>query len=109
MAHRSGEEEDLQAVALFGQDVQGVYDRFSNALDEQNVPHRYYGFNSGGSATEKQKNFLRSLLRKHAGTETAEAIRNYLNCRRMTGDPISFGNVSDAIQALRSLTEDRAT
>ena len=106
MAHRSAEEEDRQATELFGQDVQGVYDRFSDVLDEQGVPHRYYGFNNGGSATEKQKNFLRSLLRKHAGTETAEAIRNYFNCRRMTGDPISFGNVSDAIKGLKKLGEN---
>lgn len=105
MPRMSAEEEDRQAVELFGATVQGVYDRFSDALDEQGVPHRYYGFNNGGPATEKQKNFLRSLLSKHAGTETAEAIRDYFNCRRMTHDPISFGNVSDAIQALKNLKE----
>jgi hypothetical protein len=99
----SAEEEDRRSVDLFGSTVQGVYDRFDAALEAQNVPHRYYGFNNGGPATERQKNFLRSLLRKHAGTETAEAVRNYFNCRRMTEDPISFGNVSDAIQALKSL------
>lgn len=105
MTRRSAEEEDREAQRLFGATVQGVYDRFSDALDEQGVPHRYYGFNNGGAATDKQKNFLRSLLRKHAGTETAEAIRNYFNCRRMTHDPISFGNVSDSIQALKNIKE----
>jgi hypothetical protein len=106
MPRMSKEEEDLLSIEQFGSDVQGVYDRFSTALDAQGVPHRYYGFNNGGSATDKQKNFLRSLLRKHAGTETAEAIRNYFNCRRVTHEPISFGEVSDSIQALKNLKED---
>lgn len=105
MSRMSAEEEDQRSTELFGSGVQGVYDRFDAALEAQKVPHRYYGFNNGGPATDKQKNFLRSLLRKHAGTETAEAIRNYFNCRRMTHDPISFGNVSDAIQALKNIKE----
>lgn len=99
----NADEEDRLAIEHFGSDVQGVYDRFDKALNDRQVPHRYYGFNNGGWATEKQKNYLRALLVKHAGTETAEAIRDYFNCRRLTHEPISFGNVSDAIQALKSL------
>ncbi|MFI5687878.1 hypothetical protein [Streptomyces sp. NPDC051636] len=101
----SEDEENRLATELFGSDVQGVYDRFADALDKQGIPHRYYGFNNGGPATEKQKNYLRSLLRKHAGTETAEAIRNYLNCRRLIHEPIGFGTVSDSIQALKNIEE----
>ncbi len=103
MSRMSAEEEDRQAVKLFGSTVQGVYDRFGKALDDAGIPHRWYGFNCGGPATDKQKNYLRALLRQHADTELAEAIRNYFNCRRMTHDPISFGEVTESIQALKKL------
>lgn len=106
MPRMSKEEEDRLSIERFGSDVQGVYDRFGAALEAQGVPQRYYGFNNGGWATDKQKNFLRSLLRKHAETETAEAIRNYFNCRRLISEPISFGNVSDAIQALKNIQDE---
>lgn len=105
MERMSAEEEDRKAVELFGDTVQGVYDRFGKALDDQAIPHRWYGFNCGGPATDKQKHYLRALLKQHAGTETAEAIRNYFNCRRMTHDPISFGEVSESIAALKKLGE----
>lgn len=99
----SAEDQDREAAKLFGSTVQGVYDRFSKALDDAGVPSRYYGFNGGGAATTKQKNYLRALLRQNAGTKTAEAIRDYFNCRRMIDEPISFGDVTESIQALKKL------
>lgn len=103
MQRMSAEEEDRQSVAQFGLTVQGVYDRFSDVLDERGVRVKRYGPNRGGPATDRQKSHLRSLLAQHAGSETAEAIRNYFNCCRLVRRPISFGDASEAIEALRSL------
>lgn len=63
-----------------------------------------YGFFGGGPASEKQKNYLRSLLRKHAGDPTAEAIRKEMNKLRL--DPeygsITRSDVCPAIEWLKS-------
>ncbi|MGP3940471.1 hypothetical protein [Streptomyces sp. 6N106] len=62
-----------------------------------------YGFFGGGPASERQKNYLRALLRKHAGDPTAEAIRAFLNALRT--DPefeyITVADVAPAIEWLR--------
>lgn len=61
-----------------------------------------YGFNGGGPASDRQKNYLRSLLRKHAGDPTAEAIRDYLNERRQDSEqPITVSDVRPAIEWLK--------
>jgi hypothetical protein len=101
----SADQEDRQSVAQFGCTVQDVYDRFSDVLDECGVRAKRYGPNRGGSATDRQKACLRSLLTQHAGSETAEAIRNYFNCCRLVRRPISFGDVAEAIEALRGLSD----
>ncbi|WP_030248279.1 hypothetical protein [Streptomyces sp. NRRL S-455] len=105
MQRTSADEEDRQSVAQFGCTVQGAYDRFSDVLDERGVRAKRYGPNRGGPATDRQKAYLRSLLAQHAGSETAEAIRNYFNCCRLVRRPISFGDVAEAIEALRSLSD----
>lgn len=64
----------------------------------------YFGFNGGGPASSSQKNYLRSLLQRHAGDPTAEAIRDYLNERREDPETvISVSDVSPAISYLKSL------
>jgi hypothetical protein len=66
----------------------------------------YFGFNGGGPASDRQKNYLRTLLRKHAGDPTTEAIRDLMNALRE--DPefvISVSDVSPAISYLRSLSD----
>jgi hypothetical protein len=64
----------------------------------------YFGFFGGGPASDKQKNYLRSLLRKHAGDPTAEAIRAYMNELRENPEAvISVSDVSPAISYLKSL------
>ncbi|MDX5569799.1 hypothetical protein PYK79_49925 [Streptomyces sp. ID05-04B] len=40
---------------------------------------QHFGFFGGGPASDKQKNYLRALLRQHAGDPTTEAIRTYMN------------------------------
>lgn len=76
-------------------------------LDKVYMPHGSlldFGFNGGGPASEKQKNYLRSLLRKHTGDPTAEAIRDFLNALREDPEAfISFSDVSPAISYLKSL------
>lgn len=64
----------------------------------------HFGFNGGGPASDRQKNYLRALLRQHAGDPTAEAIRAYVN--ELREDPeatISVSDVSPAIRYLKSL------
>lgn len=61
----------------------------------------YYGFNGGGPASVRQKNYLRALLRQHAGNPTAEAIRVYLNTLRE--DPEERINVCDVVPAIEWL------
>lgn len=64
----------------------------------------YYGFNGGGPASEKQKNYLRSLLRKHAGDPTAEAIRETMNEIRADDEAIiTVSDVAPAIEYLKRL------
>ncbi|MFD8226902.1 hypothetical protein ACFV16_22325 [Streptomyces massasporeus] len=78
-------------------------------LDKVYMPHGSlldFGFNGGGPASDRQKNYLRSLLRKHAGDPTAEAIRDLMNALRE--DPefrIEVKDVSPAISYLRSLSD----
>ena len=62
----------------------------------------HYGFNGGGPASQRQKEYVRALLRRHAGDPTAEAIRAYLNARRM--DPEATITVSDVAPAIEWLT-----
>lgn len=64
----------------------------------------YFGFFGGGPATDKQKNYLRVLLRQHAGDPTAEAIRDYMNeIREEPGAYITVSDVSPAIKYLKTL------
>jgi len=64
----------------------------------------YFGFNGGGPASERQKNCVRALLRKHAGDPTVEAIRAYLNERREDPEAtISVSDIAPAIQYLKTL------
>ena len=66
----------------------------------------YFGFNGGGPASARQKNYLRTLLRQHAGDPTAEAIRAYMNALRGDHEAvISVSDVSPAISYLKSLGE----
>jgi hypothetical protein len=66
----------------------------------------YFGFNGGGPASDKQKNYLRSLLRKHAGDPTVEAIRAYMNELRDNQEAvISVSDVSPAIRYLKNLDD----
>ncbi|ARX81491.1 hypothetical protein SMD44_00889 [Streptomyces alboflavus] len=76
-------------------------------LDKVYMPHGsllHFGFFGGGPASDRQKNYLRALLLKHAGDPTAEAIRAYLNERREDSEAtISVSDVSPAISYLKSL------
>lgn len=76
-------------------------------LDKVYMPHGsllHFGFWGGGPASDRQKSYLRSLLRKHAGDPTAEAIRGYLNALREDSEAvISVSDVSPAISYLKSL------
>lgn len=62
-----------------------------------------YGFNGGGPASDKQKHFVRVLLSKHAGNETVEAVRRYLNRRAKSGETITVSDISPAISWMRTL------
>jgi hypothetical protein len=64
----------------------------------------YFGFNGGGPASAKQKSYLRSLIQKHAGDPTVEAIRDYMNELR-EDDParLTRSEVVPAIGYLKSL------
>jgi hypothetical protein len=77
-------------------------------LDKVYMPHGsllHFGFFGGGPASDKQKNYLRSLLRKHAGDPTAEAIRDFMNALREDPEAtISVSDVSPAISYLRTLS-----
>lgn len=74
-------------------------------LDKVYMPHGSlleFGFNGGGPASDRQKNYLRDLLAKHAGDPTAEAIRDYLNALR--NDPEMTIKVCDVSPAISYLT-----
>lgn len=71
--------------------------RYSNGLV------RYYGFNGGGAASTKQKNYVRFLLNKHAGKREAEILRTELNRVRLSGDPIDRQTISGCIEVLQGL------
>lgn len=60
-----------------------------------------FGFFGGGPASTKQKNYLRALLRQHAGDPTAEAIRAYVN--ELREDPEAVISVSDVAPAIKYL------
>lgn len=75
----------------------------TSAYVRPNGRPRYWGFNGGGAAQDSAKNFLRSLLRQHAGHPDAEAIRTFFNELRESGDLIDRQNVSAAIEALRAI------
>jgi hypothetical protein len=76
---------------------------FTKAYTHQNGQARYWGFNGGGAASNSQKNYVRSLLRKHAGKKEAEILRNELNRLRMSGDRIDRQLISDCIEVLKGL------
>ncbi|MFJ9318794.1 hypothetical protein [Streptomyces globisporus] len=61
----------------------------------------YYGFNGGGPASASQKNYLRALLRRHAGDPTAEAIRDYMN--QLRDDPEEVIDVASVVPAIEWL------
>lgn len=64
----------------------------------------YFGFFGGGPASDKQKNYLRALLRQHAGDPTVEAIRAYMNELRDDQEAvISVSDVAPAIRYLKNL------
>ena len=64
----------------------------------------HFGFFGGGPASDKQKNYLRALLRQHAGDPTAEAIRAYMNELRDDQEAvISVSDVAPAIRYLKNL------
>ena len=67
-----------------------------------------FGFFGGGPASDKQKNYLRALLRQHAGDPTAEAIRAYMNELRDDQEAvISVSDVAPAIRYLKNLGDPR--
>lgn len=63
-----------------------------------------YGFNGGGPATDRQKFYVRSLLNKHQGDATVEAIRRHLNKVARSGETIKVSDVSPAISWMRLLS-----
>lgn len=63
----------------------------------------YFGFFGGGPASVKSKNYLRVLLRRHAGRREAELIRWSLNDQREHGDTITRSDVIPAIKILKAL------
>ncbi|WP_406004587.1 hypothetical protein [Streptomyces sp. NBC_00987] len=63
-----------------------------------------FGFNGGGPASNRQKNYPRTLLRQHAGEPTVEAIRTYMNALREDDEAVvSVSDISPAISYLKSL------
>jgi hypothetical protein len=64
---------------------------------------RWSGFNGGGAASVKRKNYLRALLAQHAGTEAAEAVRDFFNLCREDGELICNTDVAAAIETLKTL------
>lgn len=76
---------------------------FTKAYTCQNGQARYWGFNGGGSASKAQKDYVRSLLQKHAGRREAEILRNELNSLRLSGDRIDRQMISACIEVLKSL------
>lgn len=75
----------------------------TSAYKDAKGNYRYWGFNGGGAASDRAKNFLRSLIRQHAGHPDAEAIRTFFNELRESGDRIDRQNVSAAIEVLKGL------
>ncbi|MET9425638.1 hypothetical protein ABZY06_33880 [Streptomyces sp. NPDC006540] len=75
----------------------------TSAYVKPNGQARYWGFNGGGAASDSAKNFLRALLRQHAGHPDAEAIRTFFNELRESGEWIDRQNVSAAIEVLKGL------
>ena len=63
----------------------------------------YFGFNGGGPASDKSKNFVRVLLKRHAGRREAELIRWMLNDQRENGNTIERGDILPAIKILKAL------
>lgn len=63
----------------------------------------YFGFFGGGPASVKSKNYLRVLLRRHAGRREAEIIRWMLNDQRAQGATIEKADVLPAIKILKAL------
>lgn len=63
----------------------------------------YFGFNGGGPASVKSKNYLRALLAKHAGRREAELIRWSLNDVRESGETVTKSDVLPAITILKAL------
>lgn len=64
---------------------------------------RYYGFFGGPLASNKAKNYLRSLLRQHTGHPDAEAIRALFNRIRENDDRITSADVRAGIEVLKNL------
>lgn len=64
---------------------------------------RYWGFNGGGAASNKQKAYVRLLLNQNAGKREAEILRNELNSLRLSGDRIDRQIVTACIEVLKSL------
>jgi len=63
----------------------------------------YYGFNGGGPASVKSKNYVRALLARHAGRREAELIRWMLNDARENGAVITRCDILPAIKVLKAL------
>lgn len=76
---------------------------FTKAYRHADGTARYCGFFGGGSASTKQKNYVRFLLNKHAGKRQAELLRNELNRLRLSGDRIDRQTISACIEVLQGL------
>lgn len=63
----------------------------------------YFGFFGGGPASDEAKNYLRVLLKRHAGKREAELIRWSLNDTREAGGVITRSDVLPAIKILKAL------
>lgn len=76
---------------------------FTKAYRHADGTVRYWGFNGGGAASTKQKNYVRFLLNKHAGRPEAEILRTELNALRLSGDRIDRQTISACIEVLQAL------
>jgi hypothetical protein len=75
----------------------------TKACTHEDGQARYWGFNGGGAASDKQKNYVRFLLRQHSGKREAELIRKGLNALRLSGDRIDRQHIAACIEVLKAL------
>lgn len=73
----------------------------TKVMIKQNGQSWYWG--KTVAASDKQKNYVRALLRKHAGKREAELIRKGLNSLRLSGDRIDRPHISACIEVLEAL------